>query len=215
MISGTEDELLEGLNWSDDSYTMSEFVTEFSLPHVVKVVRGYDGGTNSTTLGYGEVLTIHALRETRVLAAEDKNDNAISVGLDFTGEFQILPQVKDCSLTSCGVADLASFYQTVKFLEVIQAHYGTGDDIDSAVAGELLEILDISKPNKPEKSKVHVLNLERNQKSTLTPSCSATFRPLLDWRRYKAPELKTHQYGFPVRVRFMDVEVGKNMEYQR
>ena len=215
MISTTEDELLDALIWSEDSYTFSEFVTEFPLPQVVKVVRGHDGGTDSSTLGYGEVLTIHALRETRILAAEDKNGNALSVGLDFPDEFQILPQVKDCSLNCCGVLDLASIYHTVKYLEVIQAHYGTGETVDTVNVGEMLEILDIHKPNKPEKTKVHVLDLESNQKSILTSSCSARFRPLLDWKKYKAPELKTHQFGLPVRVRFMDTTVDEDTEYQR
>ena len=215
MISTTEDELLDALTWCEDSYTFSEFVTEFPLPQVVKVVRGHDGGTDSSTLGYGEVLTIHALRETRILAAEDKNGNALSVGLDFPDEFQILPQVNDCSLDACGVFDLASIYHTVKYLEVIQAHYGTGENIDTVNVGEILEILDIHKPNKPEKTKVHVLDLESNQKSTLTSSCSARFRPLLDWKKYKAPELKTHQFGLPVRVRFMDTKVDEDAEFQR
>jgi hypothetical protein len=215
MNSTTEDELLDALTWSEDSYTLSEFVTEFPLPQVVKVVRGHDGGADSSTLGYGEVLTIHALRETRVLAAQDQNGNAISVGLDFPDEFQILPQVKDCSVNSCGVMDLVSIYQTVKYLEVIQAHYGTGDNIDTVDVGEILEILDIHKPNKPDKCKVHVLDLHSNQKSILTSSCSARFRPLLDWRKYKAPELKTHQFGLPVRVRFMDTEIAEDTEFQR
>ncbi|CAB3992716.1 SH3 and multiple ankyrin repeat domains 2-like [Paramuricea clavata] len=215
MTSATEDELLDALIWSDDSYSLTEFITEFPLPQVVRVVRGHDGGTDSSTLGYGEVLTIHAVRETRVLSAEDRNGNAISVGLDFPDEVQILPQTKDCRLNSCEVTDFASFYQTVKYVEVIQAHYGTGDNVDSTSVGEILEIVDISKPHKPGKTKVQVRNSENNQKSTLTSTCSARFRPLLDWKKYKAPELKTHQFGFPVRVRFMDTEVGKDTDYQR
>ena len=216
MISSTEDELLASVTWLDDSYTLSEFIDEFPLPQVVRVVRGHDGGTDVTTLGYGEVLTIHALQETRVLVAEDKNGDPVSIGLDFPDEFQILPQTKDCNLVSCEVADFASFYPTVRFLEVIQAHYGTGEDIDSAAQGEILEILDISKASRRDKSKVHVRNVENDQKSVLTATCSARFRPLLDWRKYKAPELKTHQFGFPVRVRFMDRGAGSDStEYQR
>ena len=216
MISSTEDELLATLTWLDDSYTLDEFINEFPLPQVVKVVRGHDGGTDATTLGYGEVLTIHALRETRVLVAETKRGDLFSVGLDFPDEFQILPQVTDSSLISCEVTDFASFYQTVKFVEVIQAHYGTGDDVDSTSQGEILEILDINKPNKPDKIKVHVRNVENDEKFTLTATCSARFRPLLDWRKYKAPQLKTHQFGFPVRVRFMDSEIGRDdTEYHR
>ena len=215
MISATEDELSQSFTWTDDSYSLAEFTTEFPLPQVVKVVRGHDGGTASTTIGYGEVLTLHALREARVLLSEDKNGNSLSVSLDFPGEFQILPQAKDCSLSSCRVTDMPSFYQTVKYLEVCQAHYGTGDDVDSTAVGELLEILAIAKPNKPEKCKVHVRNVENDEKSTLTSTCSAQFRPLLDWKKYKAPELKTHQFGLPVRVRFVGEGFGEDAEYQR
>ena len=218
MVSRSEDELLDALAWSDDSYLLAEFLTEFPLPQVVKIVRGHDGTmTNSPTLGFGEVLTFHALRQSRTLVGEDKSGSEIAVALNYPDEFQILPQTSDCKLDSCGVTDLVSFYQTIKYLEVIQAHYGTGDDLDSTAQGELLEIRDIIKPQKPDKAKVHVCNLQSEQKSTFTYACSARFRPLLDWKKYKAHELKTHQYGFPIRVRFSENAewIREDMESQR
>lgn len=216
MSNGHEDQLLADLTWSDDSYDLAEFVTEFPLPQVVKVVRGHDGGLDGATLGYGEVLTIHALRESRVLFAYDKDRNPISIANNHPEEFQILPQTEDCALKSCGVEDIPSFYQAVKYLEVIEAHYGMQDDVDSVDFGELLQILDISKANKADKMRVNVRNLETGRAYVLTSKCSARFRPLLDWKRYKAPELKTHQFGLPVRVRFKEVDDGEaTVEYQR
>lgn len=216
MSNGHEDQLLADLTWSDDSYDLAEFVTEFPLPQVVKVVRGHDGGLYGATLGYGEVLTIHALRESRVLFAYDKDRNPISIANNHPEEFQILPQTEDCALKSCGVEDIPSFYQAVKYLEVIEAHYGMQDDVDSVDFGELLQILDISKANKADKMRVNVRNLETGRAYVLTSKCSARFRPLLDWKRYKAPELKTHQFGLPVRVRFKEVDDGEaTVEYQR
>ena len=134
-------------------------------------------------------------RETRALAGEDRNGNAISVALDYPKEFQLLPQVKDCILSSCGVTKLASVFPTVKYV-VIEAHYGTRVDLDSADLGEILEILDIDKPHKPDKMKVKVRNLERNQTAVLTSNCTAQFRPLLDWKTCKAADLKLHKFGF-------------------
>ena len=61
MSSFTDCELSEALTWTENSYTLSELVNEFPLPQVVRVVRGYDGGTEMSTIGYGEVLTLHAL----------------------------------------------------------------------------------------------------------------------------------------------------------
>ncbi|XP_046857851.1 uncharacterized protein LOC124451272 [Xenia sp. Carnegie-2017] len=66
-----EDEMLNTLQWTEDSYSLQNFVNVFSLPQVVKVIRGYDGGEHSATIGHGVVLTLHAIRESRLLQDED------------------------------------------------------------------------------------------------------------------------------------------------
>ncbi|XP_046850909.1 uncharacterized protein LOC124444359 [Xenia sp. Carnegie-2017] len=59
------------LQCTEDSYSLQDFVKVFSLPQVVKVIRGYDGGEHSASIRYGDVLTLHAIRESRILQDED------------------------------------------------------------------------------------------------------------------------------------------------
>lgn len=199
MSSLSEDEVLDTLTWSDESYTLAEFINEHTLPQVVQVVRGYDGGTDSLTIGYGEILTLHALRETPKLTAEDSNSNAMSIAFDCPYKFNVLPQTKDCSFNRCGVENLLSCYPKVKYLEVLQAHYSTGaGGEESTSVGELLEILSIDKRQR----KLKVKNIESEQTFMLPTTCTAAFRPLLDWRSYCAKDFKT-QFDFPTRVRFL------------
>lgn len=198
MSALSEDELADSLTWSDQSFTLNEFVAKYSLPQVIRVVRGHDGGEDSATLGYGEVLTLHALRETPMLACEDKSGRAVAIRLDCPYKVKVLPQASDVKFNRCGVQDLPLLYPKVKFLEVIGAHYGTADNLESTNVGEVVEIVGIEKKQK----KVKVKNPETNEQITLSSNCTSEFMPLLDWKSYSVKELKNH-FSFPIRVRFM------------
>ena len=69
--SKVDNEILNTLQWTEDSYSLKDFVDVSSLPQVVKVIRGYDGGEHSASIRYGEVLTLHAIRESSIFQAED------------------------------------------------------------------------------------------------------------------------------------------------
>ena len=198
MSALSEDELADSLTWSDQSFPLNEFVDEYPLPQVVRVVRGYDGGEDSATLGYGEVLTLHALRETPMLAGEDKRGRLVAIRLDCPYKVQVLPQASDGKYNRCGVEDIPSLYPKVKFLQVIGAHYGPADDSESTTVGDIVEIMSIEKRQK----RVKVRNPETSEQITLSSDCSAVFMPLLDWKSYSVKDLKNH-FSFPIRVRFM------------
>lgn len=80
----TEDELVEYLTWSDHSYSLASFLDEYQLPQVIRVVEGYDGPTDSSSLSHGEVLTLHTLRSIQKLAAEDSHGRVVTIPVDFT-----------------------------------------------------------------------------------------------------------------------------------
>ena len=178
LNSTNEDKLLESLTWSEQSFSLDKFVDEYSPPQVVRVVRGYDGGMDSTCLGYGEVLTLHALRVTKKLEGEDSNGHTITISLNSLHKLQILPALKDCKYNECKVEDLQFIYPKAKYFQVLRAHYGTGDDDESTSVGEILEIANIDKRH----NKVIVKNPATGQIFTLSSNCTAEFRPLLDWR---------------------------------
>ncbi|XP_046857857.1 uncharacterized protein LOC124451278 [Xenia sp. Carnegie-2017] len=69
--SKVDNEILNTLQWTEDSYSLKDFVDVFSLPQVVKVIRGYDGGEHSASIRYGQVLTLHAIRDSSIFQAED------------------------------------------------------------------------------------------------------------------------------------------------
>lgn len=200
MSSFSEDQLLPTLTWTDQSCTLSEFIDQYSLPKVVRVETGYCGGTDVPALELDDVLMLHALRKTHKLTAEDGDGNTIEIALSCPYRLQILPKKKKCKLNRCGVGDLLSIYPKVKYLEVIEAHYGTNIEDDTSV-GELLEIISTDKHH----NKVDVKNVKTGWTFTLTFACTAQFRPLRDWKSYCAKDIKT-QLGFPTRVRFLDTE---------
>ena len=207
MSALSEDELADSLTWSEQSFSLNEFVDEYPLPQVVRVVRGHDGGEDSATLGYGEVLTLHALRETQMLASEDKRGRPVAIRLDCPYKVQVLPQASDGKYKRCGVEDLLLLYPKVKFLQVIGAHYGTADNLESMNIGDLVEIVSIEKRQK----RVKVRNPEMSEHIILSLDCSAEFRPLLDWKSYSVKDLKNH-FSFPTRVRFIVGNESSNDE---
>lgn len=199
MEKPREEGLIKSLIWSDQSYLLEEFLHEYTLPQVIRVTQGYESGADITSLSYGEVLVLHCLTKTRILAGEDGHGHATAIPLDSPHKLQVLPLLGD---KSCGVEELSSVFPKVKYVQVLQGDRDERNDSDPASDGDIYEILNVDNRNK--RAKVKVLATGRTQ--TLSFKCKALFTPLLDGKAaYFAKDLESH-FGFPVRVRLLNTE---------
>ncbi|XP_046856849.1 uncharacterized protein LOC124450265 isoform X2 [Xenia sp. Carnegie-2017] len=212
--SKIEDEMLNMLQWTEDSHSLKDFVDVFSLPQVVKVIRGYDGGEHSATIGYGEVLTLHGIRESRIFHAEDISGNHYALKCNFSGEFHIVPNLKKNGCQSLNVFEINNFFpKSVLFLESLDANYGLQEDVDHTEIGEMYKILKVENGQNPEKVLIKVLNMETNRECTLTSSCTTSFLPLTDCKKHTCLELRSQTFEFPTGINFI-VEDGRIPEIE-
>lgn len=87
--------LLNSLEWSEESYTLSSFLDHFgsSLPHVVKVLQGYCGEACSATIDSGQILILHALhKDTKILAKNAAQETELFIPKDFQVKVEMIPK---------------------------------------------------------------------------------------------------------------------------
>lgn len=205
----SEEELAESFVWAEQSHTLARCLAEYTLPQIIRVIQGYDGGADSRNLGHGEVLTLHDIRVTKVFSAEDSQGNVITIPINCPNMVHVLPRADDFNLknNNCRVEELACVFPKVKYIQVVRGHEDTENKDESMKDEELFEILSIDKKNKKAKLK----NLASGLTSTFSSKCNAVLTPLLDWRTFRLTDLKS-TFDFPVRVRFLSTKGEGNMD---
>ncbi|XP_077990907.1 uncharacterized protein LOC144445239 [Glandiceps talaboti] len=96
MAEALDSEYGEDLEWSDELYTLREFVEKYEndLPQILKVSEGvYDDDTSFST---GEICKIHGVRrESKILATVRKQPGnsleKITIPMDFNGMLAVIP----------------------------------------------------------------------------------------------------------------------------
>lgn len=193
-----ENELIKTLIWSKAEYSLAQFITEYPLPQIVRVVDGYYGTNEDSCLGAGQVLVVHDVHSTPNVIGNDCYGKSLAIPLDCTTKALVCP-LKSKLVTACMVEDLKSVYPKIKYVRVESTEGdGSSDDDHSVRVDDLLEITKINKKTKL----VHFQVIDTDRQVSLGFSYPALFTLLLDSRKYSLAEIK-QIHGFPARVRFL------------
>ena len=193
-----ESELIKTLIWSNEEYSLAQFITEYPLPQLVRVVDGYYSTNEDTCLGAYQVLALHDVHSTPKVLGNDHFGKPVAIPLDCTTKALVCP-LKSKFVTDCSVQALKSVYPKIEYVRVESTKEGESNDDQSVRVNDLLKITKLDKKTKL----VHFQNIDTKQQVSLDYSHPALFTPLLDSRKYSLAEIK-QIYGFPARVRFLN-----------
>ncbi|XP_031574528.1 uncharacterized protein LOC116308280 [Actinia tenebrosa] len=103
MSDSMEDNVdLESLKWSEEIYTLEEFLKKLDLPQIVCVRDGYYDLEDITTLSTDQVLTLHTLKTCRMVKGISETNEEISIPTNIQGRVELMP------------SDLPKMYKSVK-----------------------------------------------------------------------------------------------------
>ena len=83
--------MLDCLVWSEEEYRLTDFVNKFTLPQLVRVKQGFhDSKGEDSTLGRGQVLAIHTIREADSVIAKDTNSRNVYIPKTCSQKVEVL-----------------------------------------------------------------------------------------------------------------------------
>ncbi|CAB4032427.1 Hypothetical predicted protein, partial [Paramuricea clavata] len=190
--------LAQSLVWSDQEFSLANFVKRYELPQVVLVVVGYCGDTERTTFGRSQVLTLHTLRTTSKIVCQVPNSNAVVVPTSCPLKAEVIPM--DCRDTKVTAYQLSTTYQKIKYVRVMEVGSTCNNNsLDTLKMNDILQIKKIDSKS----SVIRCKNLTTAQDVSILFYSTAVFVPLLDSNTYNLAEIQK-QFGLPPKVRFSD-----------
>ena len=180
---------IESLVWSDTSYTLREFLENFSLPNLVRVREGYYGANEACTFDDDQILLFHALRYRQNLIGEDSAGRPIAIPLHCTNKFLVCPLSTYCRFDPIHVSQISYVYPEIKYFRVLENNWN--EAINYLKPESILEVESID----PESYAVKFVNIEQ----ALPTSCRVVFEPLLDFCEYTLKEV-VGLFGLPSKV---------------
>lgn len=82
---------LETIKWSEDIYTLEEFLKKLDLPQIVCVRDGYYDLEDITTLSTDQVLTLHTVKTCRMVKGLSESNEEISIPTNIQGKVEVMP----------------------------------------------------------------------------------------------------------------------------
>lgn len=194
MAESSESEMKNSIIWSKTQYNLADFIKEFPLPQVVRVVDGHYSENEETSFGADQVLALHEIFSTTRVIGTDYFDKPVAIPLECSTKVEVCPS--KLKHMNYNVQDLKSIFPKVVYVKVDSSETETEEE-NSIEVGDLLQITKIDKKGKF----VLFQNVETRQSVSLNYACSVVLTPLLDYKRYTISEIKAN-YGFPIKVRF-------------
>lgn len=176
---------LENLTWSQEEFSLSDFVDKFPLPQIVKVQEGYYGPDEDSCLGADQILFLHTLKHTEKVQARDVKKRELHIPLNCSQKVEIRPSNLKEAFES--VADLAQVFRSKnipKFVRVTQG-YTSEDDRCCINPGDKLMLIKVVSENGEE---YLVVDSNDGFSLQLPLSALARFQPLTDGREYYVKE---------------------------
>jgi hypothetical protein len=198
MSVSQEYRLGQSLVWSNQEFSLADFVKRYELPQVVLVLGGYCGDTERTTFGRNQVLTLHTLRTTSKIVCQVPHSNAVVVPTSCPLKAEVIPM--DCRDTKVTANQLSTIYQKIKYVRVMEVgSTWNNNSIDTLKINDILQIKKIDSKN----SVIRCKNLTTAQGVSIYIESTAVFVPLLDSNTYNLAEIQK-KFGLPAKVRFSD-----------
>lgn len=178
---------LDNLTWSQEEFTLSDFVDKFPLPQIVKVQEGYYGPDEDSCLGADQILFLHALKYTEKVQARDVRRRELHIPLNCSQKVEIRASNMKAFES---VSDLAKVFKSKKipqFVRVTQGYSNTEDDNLCLNPGDKLKLLEVVRHQNEEYFKVEAQDGSGFQLD-IPLTANARFQPLTDGREYYIKE---------------------------
>ena len=194
---------LNKLEWSSTSFQVSEFLKKFPLPQIVKVIEGYYGEDEESSLGADQVMTLHVVKSAEKIVGRDCSGKEVNIPLNCSSKVEVRPSnLKDVYES---VDELCSAFP--QFVRISQGYYSISKDEEILNVGDKLQLKNIDKSKKGQERLVCVN--QNGQTVELPRDCIAGFQPLADGKEYYLAEIPS-QFTLPLYVQFVDPPtVGK------
>lgn len=191
---------LNKLEWSTTSFRVGVFLTRFPLPQVVKVIEGFYGDDEESSLGADQVLTLHVLKSTDKIVGRDYRGKEVNIPLNCSSKVEVRPSnLKDVYES---VEELCSAFPN--HVRVSQGYYSAAKDEEILNVGDKLRLKSVEKSKKFGERLVCVN--QNGQTIELPRDCVAGFQPLADGKEYYLAEVAA-QFALPLYVQFVDPPV--------
>ena len=164
-----------------EKLSLPEFVSQYhkSLPLPIRVVRGYCGPSEETSISEGDHFNVHFVKHTTVVLVEMDNGYQYNVPLNSAVPFGILfDPNKNLSQATKGytftkVADILQLSELPNAVRARRAHVSSNPE-NSIVANELLIIRRAAR-KRIGKNQLKVFSLSDRKEKTLSESCIGHF----------------------------------------
>ena len=188
---------LNKLEWSSTSFKVGVFLTRFPLPQVVKVIEGFYGEDEESSLGADQVLTLHVMKSTDKLVGRDYRGKEVNIPLNCSSKVEVRPSnLKDVYES---VEELCSVFPN--HVRVSQGYYSAEKDEEILNVGDKLRLKSVDKSKKFGERLVCVN--QNGQTIELPRDCVAGFQPLADGKEYYLAEVAS-RFTLPLYVQFVD-----------
>ena len=185
------------LEWSTSSFKVSDFLGKFTLPQVVKVIEGFYGDDEESSLGADQILSLHCIKSTDKLVGRDYRGKEVNIPLHCQNKVEVRP------------SNLKDVYESVeelcvafpRYVRISQGYYSVSKDEEILNVGDKLHLKSIDKSKKGEEKLICVN--QNGQTVELPKDCVAGFQPLADGKEYFLAEIPTH-FSMPLYVQFID-----------
>ncbi|CAB3979610.1 Hypothetical predicted protein [Paramuricea clavata] len=192
-------ELIGSFIWGKPQKNLSKFLKQYQLPQIVRVVDGFCGKNEETSINNEQILAFHEICSVQKLLGTDSSGKQVIIPL--TCPTQVLVCPSKCKYTPCKVEDFKSIFPKLQYVRVKSCGPQSRNASDilqrSLKVGDILQIQKIDK----KKKSVVCQNTDTKGEVTLSYTSPAIFTPLLDSRKYTLSEVVIN-YGLHSRVCF-------------
>ncbi|XP_028407352.1 uncharacterized protein LOC114529975 [Dendronephthya gigantea] len=201
-MDSTELELakFESIEWSPAYLSLSKLLDKYPLPQIVKIIEGFYGERNDSTLCNNAILCLHSVRTVQKVYGH--------LGCD-TGKEILIPL--DCrSKVEVRASNMKDVYESVeelcsvspKYVRVSQAYHRESSNEALLNVGDKLQL----KGNNKRKMKENLVCINQNgQKIELPKDCVACFQPLVDGKEYYLSDA-LKKFKMPLKVQFVELD---------
>ena len=191
--------MFENIVWSDKSFTLREFVDNFSLPQLVQVEHGIYSEDDANTLSAGQILTLHFTKKTDKVVAKPTGTKQFFIPVNCPCKVEILPTI--CEDIYYSVQDIVEA-TSIQFIRVVH------DSPPSfrLKAGDILQLKNTVEENRGKFIECEFLDKTRDL-VRLPLEFKAAFEPLARTKEYYLQDVLT-SFKFPVRVKFISGDMA-------
>lgn len=179
---------LDNLTWSQEEFSLSDFLDNFNLPQIVKVQEGYYGPDEDSCLGADQILFLHALKHTEKVQARDVRKRELHIPLNCSQKIEIRPSNLKEAFES--VLSLAKVFTTKKIPQFVRVTQGYSNDDDTVCInpGDKLKLIKVVSGHHEEFLEVQHCNDNSGFSMKVPLSAAARFQPLTDGHEYYIKE---------------------------